>query len=122
MAVVVAALLELGGLATRRALIDMTSRADVDRALRKAQIVAVARGRYSLPSVLEAERTAHQLSGLLSHTSAALHHGWEVKLVPELPHVTVPRKRRPSAAGSKAAQLHYCDVPLEDVSGGIAKS
>jgi hypothetical protein len=42
-------LVQLGGLATRRALLGTCSRAEVDRALRTGQIVAIARGRYGLP-------------------------------------------------------------------------
>jgi len=39
-------------------------------------------------------RTANRLSAVLSHTSAAAHHGWEMKDVPVRPTVTVPRNRK----------------------------
>jgi very-short-patch-repair endonuclease len=110
----------LGGLAARQALIDKTSRADVDRALRRGDIVVVARGRYALPSVAGASAVAHALSGVLSHTSAALHHGWEVKAPPEKPHVMVPRKRRVSAEARRVAEVHFGDLFAEDVADGIA--
>lgn len=111
---------ELGGLAARALLVSATSRADVDRALRRGEIVAVARGRYALPHVAGAAAAAHRLGGVLSHTSAALYHGWEVKLVPEVPHVTVPRKRNVPAPARLAASLHYADVLREDITDGIA--
>jgi very-short-patch-repair endonuclease len=112
---------ELGGLATRRLLVDRSSRAEVDGALRRGEIVALARGRYALPAVTQAAQVAHGLGGLLSHTSAALHHGWEVKHVPECPHVTLPRKRRPPAgAAARGVRLHYADVPSEDIIDAIA--
>lgn len=111
---------ELGGLATRAVLIDKTSRANVDRAMRKGEIVAVARGRYALATVGGATGVAHGLGGVLSHTSAALYHGWEVKLVPEVPHVTVPRKRNVPAHARRKVSLHYSDLLPEDITDGIA--
>lgn len=112
---------ELGGLATRRLLVDKSSRAEVDSALRCGEIIALARGRYALPADGQAAQVAHGLGGVLSHTSAALHHGWEVKHLPDPPHVTLPRKRRPPAgAANRGVQLHYADVPPEDITDGIA--
>lgn len=110
-------LVELGGVATRGTLIGATSRAEVDRALHHDQIVAVARGRYCLPSVEDAPRLAHALGGVLSHTSAALHHGWEVKQVPERPHVTVPRRRRVDRRLAARATLHYADLAPDEITG-----
>lgn len=112
----------LGGLADRRVLVEKTSRADVDRALRRGEIAVVARGRYALPSVADAPSVAHALSGVLSLASAALHHGWEVKLVPERPQVMVPRKRRVSPAARRMAEVHYGDLLAGDVVDGIATS
>ena len=105
---VAAVLNELGGLATRGVLIDKSSRADVDKALRRGDIVAVARGRYALPQVAGATAVAHGLGGVLSHSVGALH-GWEVKFVPEL-HVTVPRKRRPKARNKRSTRPDAEDI------------
>ena len=113
---------ELGGLAIRHALVARASRAEVDRALKRGDIIAVARGRYALPHIASAQAVAHGMTGLLSHTSAALHDGWEVKVVPEVPHVTVPRKRRVAASARRLATLHYADVLPEDTTDGIATS
>jgi len=117
---VVEVLAELGGIATRGTLVGATSRGEVDRALRHDQIVAVARGRYCLPTVEDAPRLAHALRGVLSHTSAALHHGWEVKQVPERPHVTVPRRRHVDPALAARATLHYADLTPDEIAEGIA--
>jgi very-short-patch-repair endonuclease len=111
---------ELGGVATRGALIRATSRSEVDRALARDLIVAVARGRYCLPTVGDAARTAHAIGGVLSLTSAALHHGWEVKLTPERPHVTVPRRRHVDPVLAARATLHYADVTPDEITDGIA--
>ena len=77
---VVERLVEAGGLSTRAALLAHFDRLDIDKALAAGEIVAVGRGRYALPIVDEGVLKAHALSGLLSLTSAALHHGWEVRL------------------------------------------
>lgn len=83
----------MGGVATRASLIAATSRAEVDAARQADEVVVVARGRYALPSADAALVAAHRLSGVVSHTSAALHHGWQVRLPPDLPHVTLPKGR-----------------------------
>lgn len=113
-------LAELGGISTRALLVKATTRPHVDAALRSGVIVADARGRYALPATDEAVRRAAALSGLLSLTSAALHHGWEVKSVPERPHVTVPRKRRVSAECRAGVDLHRHDVHPDDIVDDIA--
>lgn len=110
----------LGGVATRAALVVASSRAAVDRALLDGDIVAVGHGRYALPTVDEARRAAHALSGVLSLSSAALHHGWAVKTVPELPHVTVPRRRKVAVERRRAVRLHYRDLTPDEISDGIA--
>lgn len=111
-----------GGLATRARLIEATSRAAVDRALRDGTLVRVGQGRYTVAGVDEAASLAHSMNGVLSLTSAALHHGWEVKLVPERPHVLVPRNRNVPARFRGAVQLHRGDLDTDDISGGIATS
>ena len=108
---------QLGGIASRAQLVRALSRRDVDRALRNGELVAVGRGRYALSTVNDAVRHAHALNGLLSHTSAALHHGWEVMRVPERPHVTVPRKRKVSEERRREVELHWADVTGDEVDG-----
>ncbi len=115
-------LAEFGGIVTRAALIRATSRAEVDRALRDREILIVGRGRYCLPSLDEAPRLAHALGGVLSHTSATLYHGWEVKYAPERPHVTVPRRRRTDPRLASRVVLHYSDLTREEITDGIATS
>lgn len=113
-------LAELGGVSTRARLVEATSRARVDAALREGLIAPAGPRRYTLPAVDEARRVAAALSGLLSLTSAALFHGWEVKSVPERPHVIVPRRRRVAADRRAGAVLHRYDVHPDDVVDGIA--
>lgn len=106
-----------GGYARRRDLLRVTSRAAVDRALRDGALVRVGRGRYGLPHLKDDVGVAQQLAGVLSHESAALWHGWEVKRVPEKPHVAVPRKRRVTADRRATAHVHWVDLAPEDLRG-----
>lgn len=115
---VVAAIERSGGLATRAALVQATSRADVDRALRIGAVTRVGQGRYALPGVGEAAATAHAVNGVLGLTSAALHHGWEVKFVPQRPHVVFPRKRRIPVAYRDRVVIHRADLTADDITDG----
>ncbi len=105
----------MGGVATRAALIAVTSRAEVDAALGAGDVVAVARGRYALVGADQALVAAHRLSGVASHFSAALRHGWQVRIAPELPHVTVPRNRVVPRASRTDVSIHWADLGPDDV-------
>ena len=107
-----------GGLSTRAALIAATTRLDVNRALREGGIVRAGHGRYTLPEVGEAGRIAHGANGVLSLSSAALHHGWEVKLAPDKPHVTFPRHRNIPTKWRDTLIVHRGDLTLDDVTDG----
>jgi hypothetical protein len=91
---VVAAITGRGGISDAATLIALTSRTKLENARIRGAIVKDARGRYALPTAETGRRTANQLSAVLSHTSAAAHWGWEMKVVPPRPTVTVPRKRK----------------------------
>ena len=114
---VVEVLAQLGGVASRRALVEATSRAQVDRALATGDIVADARGRYALPAADEALRAANRLHAVASHLSAALLWGWEVKGPPARPHVTVGRRRRLEPRQRRGVVLHWADLSPDEVSG-----
>ena len=114
---VVTVIERFGGLASRAELIRATSRADVDRARGAGAVVRVGQGRYVLPGTDDAAALAFKLNGHLSHTNAALHHGWEVKTVPEVPHVVFPRKRNVSVVGRRQVVIHRAELGPDDVSG-----
>ena len=86
-------LLELGGIATRGTLLRSCERVDLDRAVTAGDVVRIARGRYALAVVDEDVRTTARLGGVLAMTSAVLHHGWAVKIVPDRPHLMFSRGR-----------------------------
>jgi len=114
---VFSALERSGGLSTRADLIRATCRADVDRALREGALVRVGQGRYALPGLEEAVALAHSMNGHLALSSAALHHGWEVKAVPKVPHIIVPRHRNVPQAWRTRAVIHRGDLHTDDLSG-----
>lgn len=115
---VVTAIERSGGLSTRAALIRATSRTEVDRALEHGTITRAGHGRYALPTVDAAARVAHGANGVLGLTSAALHHGWEVKAVPEKPHVIFPRKRNIPAKWRDQVVVHRGDLVVDDIADG----
>lgn len=108
-----------GGVATRRALVRDTSRAEFDRAVRCGDIVKDAHGRYALPVADDALRAANRLSGVVSHRSAAVSWGWEVKTIPALPDVTVRRKRHLTPHQADGIDLHWHDVGVDEVDGMV---
>jgi very-short-patch-repair endonuclease len=114
---VVEVLERLGGTATRAQLVAATSRAEVERAIAAGDLSRLARGRWALPQVDDARAAAHRLTGVVSHTSAALLHGWKVKHPPAKPHVTVRRGRR--GAGAADVHLHRADLSATDVADGL---
>jgi very-short-patch-repair endonuclease len=111
------ALRRLGGVATHAQLVCVTSRSAVRRALRRGAVVRDARGRYALPVTAEALRTANALTGVVSHRSAALHRGWQVKLAPPKPEVTVRRKRHLRQGQRDLATVHWADLEPHEVEG-----
>lgn len=81
----------LGGIAARDQL--AVSKRVLDTALALGIVRRVRRGCYALPAIAEARGRAAAWDGVLSHTSAAVAHGWPVARAPELPHVMLPRDR-----------------------------
>lgn len=116
------ALKALGGVASRATLIRSTSRRHVDRGRREGWIRQLARGVYGLPDVDDALSVAASARGVLSLTSAALWHGWAVKAVPELPHVTLARGRQVAPDLVGRAQWHRCDLHPSEIEAGIVTS
>jgi very-short-patch-repair endonuclease len=91
---VVSVISRCGGISDAATLIRLTSRRQLERATNRGLIVRDTRGRYALPTAEAGRRTANRLTALVSHTSAAAHWGWEMKVVPARASVTVPRKRK----------------------------
>lgn len=108
----------LGGVATRAVLVRACSRRAVDAAIAAGDVVALARGRYALPAADEARAAAHRVSGVVSHRSAALLHGWAVATPPAAPEVTVPRSRNVTGAHRDGIVLRLADLHHSEVVDG----
>lgn len=111
------ALARLGGVARREALVDACGRAAVDAALSSGVLVVLTRGTYAGPTLEVSRAVAAAVSGVLSHRSAAVAHGWAVRTTPERPDVTLPKGRTPSPEHRSRMTLHRTDLGPDDVDG-----
>jgi hypothetical protein len=109
----------LGGACSRAVLVERCGRSAVDKALRDGVLVRVARGRYALASASAAVRAAATVGGILSMRSAAQHHGWGQKRVPDLPDVTFPRTHHLRPSARRLVVPHWSDIAPEDVVDGV---
>lgn len=81
--------------------------------MREGSVIRLAHNRYTVPSTLEAVRTALRLGANVSHLSAALHHGWKVKAVPDDTWVTLPRTRGALRQSTDGVHIHHSDLPAD---------
>ncbi|MGZ6734569.1 MAG: hypothetical protein ACXVDH_07975 [Nocardioides sp.] len=116
------AVIQCGGLARRSVLIDRLGRGLFERAVAGGALVRLNSRLYGLPDLDAASRLAHRVGGLLCLTSAALFHRWEVKEVPELPHVLVARGRKIPDSLATRAIWHRGTWQRDEVAAGIATS
>ncbi len=112
----------LGGVATTSQIVAIVPRSALERAVRDGRVIRLARGRYGLASADESLRIAHQMRGVLCLTSAAVHHGWAVKAVPDRPHLSFGRNRKLTAAQLQLIEAHRHDLHSDDVVDGIVTS
>jgi very-short-patch-repair endonuclease len=79
----------------------------------------MARGRWALATAQRDRRRAVELAGVSSHLSAAQHHGWPVKDIPDRPRVTVRRKRRLDADTAATVHVAYADLSAAETADGV---
>lgn len=77
------------------------------------------RGHYRLTELNTHLDVAIALTAILSHRSAALHHGLKVATAPEKPEVIVRRDRRLTGAQRALAHVRYRDLRPHDVEEGV---
>lgn len=114
-----AALERLGGVASAQAMLRLTNRRQLRRALRQRRIIRVARGRYALPAAADARQAAVRLSGVVCLRSAAAHHGWELKTQPELPEVAINPRRHLPPERRTGVRVAWMNVAEDDVVAGV---
>ena len=105
----------MGGVASWGRLLEHFPAAQVRAAVANGHVVRIGHGLYALPQVERAHVAARSLNGVLSPTSAVLHHGFAVKTPPMRPHVTVPRNRKVSPQRRRGVGLRYADVSTDGI-------
>lgn len=98
MSVVTLHLAQAGGSATRAELLDVVTTGTFEAAVRSGEVVRHRRGVYGLPLDAPTARVA-ELGAVLSHRSAALHHGLKVLHAPEVPEAVISRGRSLAVPG-----------------------
>ena len=97
-------------MADRNALLKFTSARRLRTARRHGLIIRVVHGSYALATAQSGLVAARKLSGIASHESAAVYHGWSVKVTPELAAVIVPRHRKLRPSLHPTVKLRYRDI------------
>lgn len=116
---VVTAVERLGGVCTWRELRRAVPWRTIGAAVESGTVVRAGRGIYALPSTDDGRTVAARVTGVVSHRTAAMHHGWKVKQAPMLPDVTLPRHRKLRAGTRQIATVHWRDIPAADVHGRV---
>ncbi|MEI7057737.1 DUF559 domain-containing protein [Nocardioides sp. CCNWLW239] len=110
----VEALKQLGGIGRAGDIVALSSRRRLRTAVSNKAIIHVDRDRYALPVTDLGRRLAVEHNLHLTHLSAALHHGWEVRASPSVPHLLLPRgKERPTSM----ARFWTYDAQRDDLDG-----
>lgn len=110
----VEALEQLGGIARAADIIGLSSRRRLRTAVSNKAIIHVDRDRYALPVTDLGRRLAVKHNLHLTHLSAALHHGWEVRTSPNVPHLLLPSGQEPPTS---TARFWTYDARREDLEG-----
>lgn len=111
------ALTRLGGVASYRELAGLVSRHSITEGCQAGEIIHLRRNVYTLPGLDDARGAAARVNGVVSHLSAALAHGWKVKLPPKQPMVTVRANAHPR--DTTGVNLTYADWTPGDVRAGV---
>ncbi len=111
------ALVKLGGFGTTKQVVRLTSAKRVRTALSRGEILRVGRNRLALATADRAHEAALAVNGWASHLSAAAHHGWETRMQPEMPQVTVPRRRAIESRLPVLVELHRGDIHTSECDG-----
>jgi very-short-patch-repair endonuclease len=109
----------LGGVSTWGELRDLHPARLIRRSVDDGLVLRAAKGRYVLPTTAQQLATAHSRSAVLSHLSAAVHHGWRVKTVPDAAWVTLPRNRRLRPGHLVGVVPRQADLPPADIRDGV---
>lgn len=107
----------LGGVASRQMIERLTSRRALEEAVVVGGLVRVARGRYAVPQLHQGTELALTVAGHVCLVSAALAHGWKVKIVPEKPQIALPKDRRIAKELRESMDVRWIDLRDDQVEG-----
>jgi very-short-patch-repair endonuclease len=109
----------LGGVTTWSELRAVHPARLIRHCVAEGAVVRAAKNRYVLPSAEEQFRIAQSRSAVLSHLSAAAHHGWRVKTVPSETWLTVRRQRHLSPAQLAGVRPAWAELSGADARHGV---
>lgn len=115
----VVALERLGGNASARQLLRLTTRRRLRRAVKRGRLLRPARGRYVVPTAAEARVAGAQLSAVVCLRSAAAHHGWELKAQPARPELMVRRGRKLTSEQRAGVTVRWANLAEDQVRDGV---
>jgi len=115
----VTALTNVGFTATTAEMLASTTYRDIRIALRAGSIVRLRPGLFGRPGEDPARSAASRLDGVVSHASAAEH--WDLPVLnrPDVPHVTVPRKRK--RRPGPPVEMHWADLSVAEREAGVTE-
>ena len=111
--------IRLGGVTVWRELRAVHPARLIRRSVEDGTVVRATKGRYVLPTTAAQLTVAQSRSAALSHVSAAVQHGWKVKVVPDAAWVTVPRNRRIRDTQRMGVRPRHADLAPDEVRHGV---
>jgi very-short-patch-repair endonuclease len=121
-ATVRAAMARLGGIASRRELLEGVTRGALERAVRSGTVRRAGWGRYALPTDLEGKRAAQEAHGTAILVSAAAHWDWRRKWEPRKPQLAVKRGRHVSARLRSDFDIRWRAIADDEIVDGWVTS
>ena len=110
---------ELGHVATWSELQPHVTRRAVTAAMTRGEVERLSRDRYATPGLHAARREAERHHGVVSHLSAAVHHGFKVRTPPARPKVTVPRTHHVTRADEDCCEIRLRHLGPGDHAQGV---
>lgn len=110
---------ELGHVATWAELQPHVTRRAVTTAVSRGEVERLSRDRYATPGLHAARREAERHHGVVSHLSAAVHHGFKVRTPPARPQVTVPRTHHVTKADDDCCEVRLRRLGPGDHAQGV---
>jgi very-short-patch-repair endonuclease len=115
----VVALERLGGHASARQLLRLTTRRRLRKAVDRGRLLRPSRGHYVVPTAAAARVAGAQLTAVVCLRSAAAHYGWELKVQPALPELMVRRGRKLTSEQRAGVTVRWANLAEDQVRDGV---